>query len=933
MRPDNHLLTSRTRNGAFVLFLLFGLAAAVLIGGCPPNDPGLVESPSGDPQGTAPTGGGSGGGPDGGGSGTTGGSETPSGGSTANQPPTLSTGVHAVTLQAAEAKWYRLPMISGESAIVNANVPDEATDVDLLVYAPRGMAPLSSSRNDAGMPDYVEFTATESGDYALEVVNESVSRQAGCTLNFQHIPSDSGVQDALNGIYTMVESGGQPMPPGSSASWVIANGRLVSLFGLISADLLGLPEDLRYWVDVAPGNATELHYMGVDIVVEVQHSEIVPLGNRNYLLSVSKRTTGTEAGSTPVVIEDTTQMLLALTADGCALCGSDVTWALTINGVPLGDIGLDVGPRLEKCPSSEVCDTTPTVEPPAAPSSPQPSNGASDTSVDVDLNWADASRASSYDVYFGAVSPPPLAGNTASSSWPLGTLNHDTTYFWKVVAKNSAGSTPGPVWPFTTVSQSPQSPGIPSNPSPPNGATGVSPGGFFLDWASTPRAASYDIHLGTSNPPPFIASDILSEWPVLLGTLDYDTTYYWQIVAKTAAGSTPGPVWSFTTVEEPLEPPGAPSAPSPPESAAGVSVDVDLDWADAERATSYDVYFGMTDPPPFAGNTASSAWPLGTLNYGTTYYWKVVAKNSAGSAPGPVWTFWTTDLIHIFPEFSDDVEFSLNGASILTWAWLHTVNLWDAHTFEPLLAFSPGHPIGDASISPDATRFVESDDASVRAYLRSAADGSVLQTFMHGSRVGAVAFSPDGTMVVTGAADGTAKLWNTSTGSMLQAFTGHSDDVSDVAFSPDGTRVLTGSHDFTAKTWNVSTGTVLQTFGGHADKVYSVCFSADGTKVLTGSRDSTAKLWNASTGALVRTFAGHSGAVFGVALSTDGTKVLTGSGDGTTKLWNTATGLPLRTYSTHGGGVGSVAFSPDGTQILIGSYGDHTARLYAVPSE
>jgi len=836
MRPDNHLLTSRTRNGAFVLFLLFGLAAAVLIGGCPPNDPGLVESPSGDPQGTAPTGGGSGGGPDGGGSGTTGGSETPSGGSTANQPPTLSTGVHAVTLQAAEAKWYRLPMSSGESAIVNANVPDEATDVDLLVYAPRGMAPLSSSRNDAGMPDYVEFTATESGDYALEVVNESVSRQAGCTLNFQHIPSDSGVQDALNGIYTMVESGGQPMPPGSSASWVIANGRLVSLFGLISADLLGLPEDLRYWVDVAPGNATELHYMGVDIVVEVQHSEIVPLGNRNYLLSVSKRTTGTEAGSTPVVIEDTTQMLLALTADGCALCGSDVTWALTINGVPLGDIGLDVGPRLEKCPSSEVCDTTPTVEPPAAPSSPQPSNGASDTSVDVDLNWADASRASSYDVYFGAVSPPPLAGNTASSSWPLGTLNHDTTYFWKVVAKNSAGSTPGPVW-------------------------------------------------------------------------------------------------SFTTVEEPLEPPGAPSAPSPPESAAGVSVDVDLDWADAERATSYDVYFGMTDPPPFAGNTASSAWPLGTLNYGTTYYWKVVAKNSAGSAPGPVWTFWTTDLIHIFPEFSDDVEFSLNGASILTWAWLHTVNLWDAHTFEPLLAFSPGHPIGDASISPDATRFVESDDASVRAYLRSAADGSVLQTFMHGSRVGAVAFSPDGTMVVTGAADGTAKLWNTSTGSMLQAFTGHSDDVSDVAFSPDGTRVLTGSHDFTAKTWNVSTGTVLQTFGGHADKVYSVCFSADGTKVLTGSRDSTAKLWNASTGALVRTFAGHSGAVFGVALSTDGTKVLTGSGDGTTKLWNTATGLPLRTYSTHGGGVGSVAFSPDGTQILIGSYGDHTARLYAVPSE
>ena len=69
------------------------------------------------------------------------------------------------------------------------------------------------------------------------------------------------------------------------------------------------------------------------------------------------------------------------------------------------------------------------------------------------------------------------------------------------------------------------------------------------------------------------------------------------------------------------------------------SIDTDLDWADASGATSYDVYFGDVNPPPLAGNTATSAWALPTLAYQTTYYWKVVARNVAGSTPGPVWSF------------------------------------------------------------------------------------------------------------------------------------------------------------------------------------------------------------------------------------------------------------------------------------------------------
>ena len=72
-----------------------------------------------------------------------------------------------------------------------------------------------------------------------------------------------------------------------------------------------------------------------------------------------------------------------------------------------------------------------TPQPPAAPSAPSPADGATDVSVQADLDWADASGATSYDLYFGMSSPPSLVGNTASSGWALPTLIANTTYYWQ----------------------------------------------------------------------------------------------------------------------------------------------------------------------------------------------------------------------------------------------------------------------------------------------------------------------------------------------------------------------------------------------------------------------------------------------------------------------------------------------------------------------
>lgn len=87
---------------------------------------------------------------------------------------------------------------------------------------------------------------------------------------------------------------------------------------------------------------------------------------------------------------------------------------------------------------------------PAAPSSPSPSNGATGVSVTPTLSWT-ASGATNYDVRFGTANPPPqvTTAQTAASFAP-GSLAANTTYYWQIVAHNSAGATTGAVWSFKT---------------------------------------------------------------------------------------------------------------------------------------------------------------------------------------------------------------------------------------------------------------------------------------------------------------------------------------------------------------------------------------------------------------------------------------------------------------------------------------------------
>jgi len=116
---------------------------------------------------------------------------------------------------------------------------------------------------------------------------------------------------------------------------------------------------------------------------------------------------------------------------------------------------------------------------PNTPSSPNPSSGATSINLNPTLSWTggdpDWFDNVYYDVYFeeGDSSPDVLVSNNQpGTSYNPGTLDFDSTYYWKIVSQDEHGLTKnGPVWQFTTRGN--DAPLIPSNPDPADGETDV----------------------------------------------------------------------------------------------------------------------------------------------------------------------------------------------------------------------------------------------------------------------------------------------------------------------------------------------------------------------------------------------------------------------------------------------------------------------------
>ncbi|NVO03392.1 MAG: T9SS type A sorting domain-containing protein [Bacteroidetes bacterium] len=99
-------------------------------------------------------------------------------------------------------------------------------------------------------------------------------------------------------------------------------------------------------------------------------------------------------------------------------------------------------------------------------------------------------------------------------------------------------------------------PGIATSPVPANNAVSVNPCSLDFSWTAPANtgcngATSYDFYFGTTAVPPFLLNRTTNTYAIPNALAD-NTTYYWKIVPKNAAGNAAAcPTWSFTTGASP----------------------------------------------------------------------------------------------------------------------------------------------------------------------------------------------------------------------------------------------------------------------------------------------------------------------------------------------------------------------------------------------
>jgi len=185
-----------------------------------------------------------------------------------------------------------------------------------------------------------------------------------------------------------------------------------------------------------------------------------------------------------------------------------------------------------------------------------------------------------------------------------------------------------------------QSPFIPNNPSPISDSTSISIN-TNLSWIGgdpdPEDTVTYDVYFeANDSTPDILVSNDQSSTIYNPGILNYDTHYYWKIIAKDNHGNeTLGPVWIFITESQINNPPNLPNTPSGPSSGItgtsysfsasttdpdGDNIAYMFDWGDGNIAnwTSY----------VSSGNIVNQLHSYSTKG---TYYIKVKAKDVNGA--------------------------------------------------------------------------------------------------------------------------------------------------------------------------------------------------------------------------------------------------------------------------------------------------------------
>ncbi|MDK9698910.1 MAG: hypothetical protein OEM52_01995 [bacterium] len=175
-----------------------------------------------------------------------------------------------------------------------------------------------------------------------------------------------------------------------------------------------------------------------------------------------------------------------------------------------------------------------------------------------------------------------------------------------------------------------------TNPVPANGATNV-PTNAVLSWTAASGATGYDVYWGTDNPPMTMVSSNQAATNYTPASIAASTTYYWSIVARNAASTNAGPVWSFTS--------GAGAAPNAPSNGVFTNAlmqELTGTFQDNSTDETSFPYYTSTDGANFTfggswagiAGTGTRPWGFVGLTPATHYWGRVFATGPGGTSTG-----------------------------------------------------------------------------------------------------------------------------------------------------------------------------------------------------------------------------------------------------------------------------------------------------------
>lgn len=131
-----------------------------------------------------------------------------------------------------------------------------------------------------------------------------------------------------------------------------------------------------------------------------------------------------------------------------------------------------------------------------------------------------------------------------------------------------------------------------------------------------------------------------------------------------------------------------PSSPAPFNGETGVAIETTLTWS-SPQATSYEVRFGVTNPPPAKETTSAASLAVSGLSYDTTYYWQIVATVDGKLLTGPVWSFATTAAPPAPPSSATNPSPAAGASGVALEVTLDWADTSSTQTYQVLLGTNP----------------------------------------------------------------------------------------------------------------------------------------------------------------------------------------------------------------------------------------------------